>query len=111
MTLQPCSITRSALLILAITLGAPSTSAQEAPRIAVDLAGVDLATPGGLDVARHRIDSAARAVCAPVVDLNGWHMQKSACVHTARNGANRQLTQMRDLALARRAVARLSVTP
>ena len=109
MTHKPCSILRLALFAIAMLTGGQVACAQDlpheaeaAPRVAVDLGGVDLTTPEGLALARHRINGAARAVCGSVVDLDGWHLQKSACVLLARKGASRQLAQMRDLAQARR---------
>jgi UrcA family protein len=105
MTYQPCSIVRSTLFAVAMLAGAPFASAQEAdtaPRVEIDLAGIDLATPEGIDAARHRINGAARAVCSTVVDPDGWHMQQQACVYTARGQANRQLADLREKVLAQR---------
>lgn len=107
-----CSITRSALLATALLVLAPAAHAQgsdpdlaEAPRIEIDLTGVDLTTPAGMETARHRINGAAWAVCNQVPDPDGLHMARLACVDRARQQGKRQLAELQQVALARRSGA------
>jgi UrcA family protein len=75
------------------------------PRMEINLAGVDVTTLEGMEMAHHRISNAARAVCAELPDTDGWHLQKSACIQTARADAKRQLTDLQGKILAQRARA------
>lgn len=88
-------------LMLAAALAQPA-SAQDAPRVEINAAGIDPASPEGTGLLRHRINQAALAVCAGVEDLDGWHLRKSACIQTARTQGNRQLAHLREQALAAR---------
>jgi UrcA family protein len=86
-------------LILAV---AQPARAQDAPRVEIDATGIDPASPEGAAMLRHRINQAARTVCAGVEDVDGWHLRTSACIQAARTDANRQLAHLREQALAAR---------
>jgi UrcA family protein len=114
MTNTFCSIARSALIATAMLAMAPVAQAQEgqqaghdpaetAPRVEINLSGVDLTTPEGQEAARHRISGAAWAVCSQAPDIDGWHKQRAACLDNARQQASRQLADLQQKALAQRA--------
>lgn len=95
------------LLCTAMPAAAQNTPlpGDEAPRIEINLAGVDLTTPEGMEMARHRINGAARSVCQNLPETDGLHFQISACIQNARAGANRQLADLQEKSLAQRARA------
>lgn len=94
---------RPALFALCATmLAAQPAAAQDVPRVEINAAGIDAASPEGADLLRHRINMAARTVCAQVEDVDGWHLRKAACIQTARTQGNRQLAHLREQALAAR---------
>lgn len=101
-----CSAARyvllAALLALAPAAHAQDPDPEEAPRIEIDLAGVDLTTPEGMQAARRRINGAAWAVCRQVSDPDGLQMERMACVDRARREGVRQLAQLQQRELARR---------
>lgn len=76
--------------------------ADQPPRMEINLAGVDVTTPEGEALARHRISGAARSLCAAVPDADGFKLQAAACAHAARQDAYRQLAEMRQTQLAQR---------
>ena len=110
-------LARSLLLTgLMIAAAAPAAAqditrdADQAPRMEINLAGVDVTTPEGEALARHRISGAARSLCASVPDADGFKLQAAACAHTARQEAYRQLAEMRQTQLAQR-IQRGSLMP
>jgi UrcA family protein len=96
-------MTRTLFALCAFMLAtAQPAAAQDAPRVEINAAGIDAASPGGADLLRRQINQAARTVCAGVEDVDGWHLRKSACIQTARAQGNRQLAHLREQALAAR---------
>ncbi|WP_206240592.1 UrcA family protein [Novosphingobium terrae] len=73
-----------------------------APRLEINLAGVDVTTPKGEALARRRISGAARSVCAGLPDPDGFNLQATACANTARQQGYQQLSDLRQTQLARR---------
>ncbi|MDE1915274.1 MAG: UrcA family protein [Sphingomonadales bacterium] len=105
-----CSISRSTMLAAAMLALSPAAHAQgadpdigRAPQVAIDLAGVDLTTPEGAQAARHRISGAAWVVCNQPDVPDPLHLARLACVNRARLQGYRQLAELQQHALARRA--------
>ncbi|WP_206243923.1 UrcA family protein [Novosphingobium terrae] len=98
-------IARASILALALS-AAPSAfaaevdSSDQAPRMEINLAGIDLTTNDGLTVARKRVSMAARSVCTGVVDVDGVPIQHGACVYKARAQGVQQLEAFHQQALA-----------
>lgn len=96
-------MTRSLFALCALMLAAAQPAgAQDAPRVEINAAGIDAASPEGAELLRRQINQAARTVCAEVEDIDGWHLAKPACIRTARAQGNRQLAHLREQALAAR---------
>jgi UrcA family protein len=100
-----CAIARSTILAAAMVATAQPALAQsedQAPRVEIDVQRIDLTAADQVGLARHRINAAARAVCADVVDVDGFSMRKSACILAARAEGNRQLDRLVQQSLAAR---------
>ncbi|WP_068082860.1 UrcA family protein [Novosphingobium rosa] len=103
-------LTRSILISGLMMAAATPAMAQDlnrdadlAPRMEINLSGVDVTTAEGEALARHKISGAVRGVCAGVPDHDSFKLQSTACMHVARAEANRQLAALRETQLARRA--------
>jgi UrcA family protein len=101
-----CALVFAAALAAAQSASAHTIddSADQAPRVEINLAGVDLTTPEGQSTARHRISAAAWNVCRDTVDTDGTGMRRAACVLTARREGGRQLDGFVEQAMARAGV-------
>lgn len=101
---------RSAALLAAALVASQTANAHtiedtidQAPRVEINLAGVDLTTPEGQNAARRRIGVAAQNVCRDTVDNDGTNMRHFACVLAARREGSQQLDGFVEQAMAARA--------